>query len=283
VTPHWEDWGPSTPRRVEGGLAARSARGAIGASWWSKRFIAVLESMGVGGRLTRGRAYARRGQVLSLDVAPGVVSGTVQGSRPAPYEVWITLPVLPGEVWATVEQEIAGQALFAAALLGGDLPAELEDVVARAGGVLFPTRFTDLSMHCSCPDWGLPCKHLAAAFYLLAESFDDDPFRILLWRGRTREQLLAGLDAASDRGPATAAEPITAATVLDDLPEGIPADSLDRFWVPPVPLPARPPGLEAPVDLLFRQLAGPPATLGGAATAAALAEVYRRLGRAGSG
>src|SRR4051812_42343551 len=182
--------------------------------------------MGVGGRLTRGRAYARKGQVLSLEVTAGVVSGTVQGSRATPYEVWITLPVLPGEVWATVEQEIAGQALFAAALLGGDLPAELEDVIAQAGGALFPARFSDLSMHCSCPDWGLPCKHLAAAFYLRADSSDDAPFRFLLGRGRPREQLLAGLDAAPARGAPAAAEPITAATVLDDLPEGIPADSL---------------------------------------------------------
>ncbi len=79
------------PIRVDGGIKARSARGAIGESWWSKRFLAVLESFALGTRLTRGRSYARAGQVLSLDVAPGMVTASVQGSRPKPYRVTISL------------------------------------------------------------------------------------------------------------------------------------------------------------------------------------------------
>jgi uncharacterized Zn finger protein len=286
----WQDW-PSTPLRVDGGLAARSARGDIGTSWWSRRFITVLESFGVGGRLTRGKAYARKGQVLSLDLIPGVVTGAVQGSRPAPYEVWITMPVLPDEMWDRVEDAVGRQALFAAQLLGGELPAELEQVISDAGGSLFPSSFDDLSMRCTCPDWGLPCKHLAAAFYLLAESFDDDPFRILLWRGRPRERLLAGIGAAADQpdsGEASVADggtdparpiPISAAGELADLPAPPLTEQLDRFWVSPVPLPDRPPTLPVPADLLLRQLPGPPATLGGATLAAALEDAYRRLGR----
>jgi uncharacterized Zn finger protein len=282
--PGFQDWPPSAPLQVEGGLTARSARGAIGATWWSKRFIAVLESFGAGGRLTRGRAYARKGQVLSLDLVPGVVSGKVQGSRATPYEVWITLPVLPAAVWERVETAIGQQALFAAQLLGGELPAELEQVVRDAGGWLFPRSFSDVSMRCTCPDWGLPCKHLAAAFYLLAETFDDDPFRILLWRGRSREQLLAGIGAGADdepdgepgdEGAATVA--VGTATELADLPATTVEDQLDRFWVSPVPLPDRPPTLDAPVDVLLRQLPDPPSTLGGAALAAELAGAYRRL------
>jgi uncharacterized Zn finger protein len=285
----WEDWPPSSPLRVEGGLTARSARGDIGATWWSKRFIAVLESFAVGGRLTRGKAYARKGQVLSLDLIPGVVSGKVQGSRATPYEVWITLPVLPPAVWQRVEAAIAEQALYAAQLLGGELPAELERVFTDAGASLFPAAFSELSMRCTCPDWGLPCKHLAAAFYLLAETFDDDPFRILLWRGRSRDQLMTALGARSvgasggPGGSEPAARPVSAATELADLPAGDVEEMLDRFWVSPVPLPPRPPTLEAPADLLLRQLAGPPATLGGAALATALQDAYRRLARVDPG
>jgi uncharacterized Zn finger protein len=290
----WWEYEPSTPIKVEGGLTARSARGAIGSTWWSKRFIAVLESFGAGGRLTRGRAYARKGQVLSLDLVPGIVSGTVQGSRPAPYEVWIMMPVIKPAVWERVEAAIGEQALFAAQLLGGELPAELEDVVTQAGGTLFPASFSDLTMRCTCPDWGMPCKHLAAAFYLLAETFDDDPFRILLWRGCSREQLLAGIAAsgpasgpASDSASGSAAgdasatdqvpAPISAATELADMGPAAATDALDRFWVSPVPLPPRPPGLDAPADLLPRQLPGPPAGLGGAGLAAALDDAYRRF------
>jgi uncharacterized Zn finger protein len=283
-------WPPSAPLEVEGGLAARSTRGQIGSTWWSKRFIAILESLGAGGRLTRGKAYARKGQVLSLDLVPGVVSGKVQGSRAAPYEIWITMKVLPDAVWRRVESAVAEQALFAAQLLAGELPAELEHVVAEAGGSLFPSSFADLSMRCTCPDWGMPCKHLAAAFYLLAETFDDDPFRILLWRGRSREQLLAGIGTSPEAGSAgspadgpqsgrDAAPVVSSATELADLP-AIPAgDQLDRFWVSPVPLPARPPTLDAPVDVLLRQLPGPPPALGGAGLATALQDAYHRLGQ----
>ncbi|HEY4724423.1 MAG TPA: hypothetical protein VIJ13_00375, partial [Actinomycetota bacterium] len=57
---------PSRPRPVEGGLKARSRRGAIGETWWSRRFIDLLESFRLGGRLDRGRRYARAGQVLDL-------------------------------------------------------------------------------------------------------------------------------------------------------------------------------------------------------------------------
>ncbi|MGZ4603438.1 MAG: SWIM zinc finger family protein, partial [Kineosporiaceae bacterium] len=71
----WQDWADraARPIPVEGGLVARSERGAIGSTWWSKRFVAALEALSMGGRLTRGRTYARKGQVLTLDVRPGVV------------------------------------------------------------------------------------------------------------------------------------------------------------------------------------------------------------------
>ncbi|MGC5659023.1 hypothetical protein ACN261_01205 [Micromonospora sp. WMMD723] len=181
------------PRRVDGGLRARSTRGAIGVSWWSRRFLEVLESFALGTRLTRGRAYARRGQVLRLDVSPGRVEASVQGSRPRPYPVTIALPPFPDALWDRVERELAGQAFFSARLLAGDLPAELEELFAAAGAPLFPRSVGELTQRCGCPDVAVPCKHLAATFYLLAEAFDADPFQLLHWRGRSRDALLGRL------------------------------------------------------------------------------------------
>ena len=79
---------------------------------------------------------------------------------------------------------LAGDAWYLATLLAGGMPDDIEDVFAGVGLSLFPASAGELSLDCSCPDWEVPCKHLAATFYLLAESFDDDPFRILAWRGR---------------------------------------------------------------------------------------------------
>jgi uncharacterized Zn finger protein len=279
----WQDWADraARPIRVEGGLVARSERGAIGSTWWSKRFIAVLESLSLGGRLSRGRTYARKGQVLELDVRPGAVTSTVQGSRPEPYAVRIGFAVLPDRAWQAVERALGEQALYRARLLAGELPGELEQLFAEAGAPLFPRESRELVMRCSCPDIAVPCKHLAATFYLLAERFDDDPFELLLWRGRSRSQLLAdltdleGADAEGDTGDAVPR--VGAARVLADLPALDVASALDRFWLSPVPLPARPPTLDAPVDLLLRQLPDPPPALGGQDTLDALSDVYREL------
>lgn len=272
---------PSKPRAVEGGLVARSARGTIGEQWWSRRFLEVLESFALGSRLTRGKNYARRGQVLSLSVAPGVVTASVQGSRRTPYKVTIALPAFGELVWAKVEVSLAEQAIHSARLLAGEMPHDLEEVFSAAGAPLFPGRAKDLMQSCSCPDWEVPCKHLAATFYLLAEHFDEDPFAILLWRGRSREALLGRLRELRGSEPLVSPEPaqrrvdgsrVGAMTALADLEAG------DReFWTAPPP-PALPIHLELPADLLLRQLPAPSAALGGADLLAFLTPLYAKLG-----
>jgi len=201
------DWPPARPIRVDGGIRARSKRGAIGEQWWSRRFIEVLESFGLHGRLARGRSYARQGQVLGLEISAGYVTARVQGSRPAPYKVRLQVLPLTTAQWRTVQAALASRALFRAKLLAGEMPHEIEEVFADCGTPLFPRTARDLEMSCSCPDWGVPCKHLAAVCYVLAEAFDDDPFGILALRGRNREALLAALrrapaGAAAQSGPA---------------------------------------------------------------------------------
>lgn len=221
------DWfpPPSRPRTVEGGLKARSRRGVIGQQWWSVRFIEVLEGLGLGSRMQRGRNYARRGQVLTLDIGPGSVTASVQGSRARPYRVRIGVTAFGKQDWAQVETALAESAWYAAKLLAGEMPEDIEEVFTGLGLSLFPENARQLSMDCSCPDSAVPCKHLAAAFYLLAESFDDDPFAILAWRGREREDLLANLQAARTDGPPAA--DIEHAT---DRPL---ADCLDSFFARP--------------------------------------------------
>lgn len=142
--------------------------------------------------LTRDRSYARSGQVLDLEIAAGSVAARMQGSRRTPYDVWIGLAVIWPEQWADIEDVLTSQALFSAKLLAGEMPPEIEDVFDDLGLPLFPTWSHELNMECSCPDCAVPCKHLAATFYVLAESFDTDPFLIFAWRGRTRDDLLPG-------------------------------------------------------------------------------------------
>jgi uncharacterized Zn finger protein len=272
---------PSRPRPVENGLKARTGRGAIGESWWSRRFLEVLESFAMGNRLTRGRTYARKGQVISLDVMPGEVRSTVQGSRAKPYRVTIGLRAFPEIVWARAEIALSEQALPSAKLLAGEVPPELEDLFAGAGAPLFPRSVNELDQRCTCPDREVPCKHLAATFYLLAEAFDDDPFLILRWRGRPRDALLSRLRELRAEAPAEEpdqAAPATAGSSLALAGLTQPSSPPERFWLPPAPLPARPATLDVDREMLLRQLPTPGTILGGDRLVAKLRPAYQRFG-----
>jgi uncharacterized Zn finger protein len=238
---------PSRPQVVDGGIKARSKRGAIAQTWWSERFIEVLESIGIGSRLQRGRTYARAGQVIELRVAAGTVAATVQGSRARPYRVRIGITAFDKSEWTQVSQALADNAWYTAKLLAGEMPEDIEDAFSSVGLSLFPASARELSMDCSCPDWEVPCKHLAAVFYLLAESFDADPFAILGWRGRDREDLLATLNALRSGGPPPAdhAERADTAAPLAEL--------LNSYFSPQAEIPLRGPA-QARSDSLLDQL-----------------------------
>jgi len=226
---YWGYFPKSTPIPVEGGIKARTQRGQFGEHWWAQRWIAVLESFGWDNRLQRGRTYARKGQVLDIEVHPGRVIAHVQGSRREPYSVRIEITPLSDDQWERAIDAMAQQALFAAQLLAGEMPPEIEQAFHAAGVSLFPTG-QDIEMSCSCPDWAVPCKHIAAVYYLLGEEFDRDPFLMFKLRGRTREQVMAALRARR----ATGAPPVEEIVQEEEPePQVEPLEAgLPRFWEP---------------------------------------------------
>ena len=186
----WERHGPRLPSH---GIKAHTQRGAFGKSWWASRWIAALERLVNPGRLARGRSYARTGQVISMDVTREGVKSIVQGSRPEPYTVEIRFKRLTDAEWDRVIDAMAAQALYAARLLSGEMPEQIEEVFASVGTSLFPAGKSDMRTKCSCPDSVNPCKHIAAVHYLLGERFDEDPFLMFLLRGRSQEEIVAAL------------------------------------------------------------------------------------------
>jgi uncharacterized Zn finger protein len=231
---------PSVPREAKGGIRAHTQRGAFASTWWGRRWIEVLEGFGLGARLGRGQRYARKGQVLTLEIEPGSVAATVQGSRARPYRVRVRLEPLPESAWAEIVERLAGDVGLGARLLAGEMPQEVEEVVEAAGARLFPDRFADLETACSCPDWSNPCKHVAAVHYLLAEELDRDPFLLFRLRGKEREALTADLlDAgrggaaldAGDRGDALGSPASAVDRQASNAHEGFswPSDP-DAFW-----------------------------------------------------
>ena len=188
---------PSRPIAVKGGIKARSKRGAFASKWWARRWLSVLEALNVGGRLERGRSYARKGQVVDLALEPGSVRAAVQGSSPKPYAITIDVMRLSPLETQRLAAELAKSSYFLAKLMANEMPEDIETLFAAAEVSLFPKRASELKTECSCPDWSNPCKHIAAVYYLLGEEFDRDPFLIFRLRGVEMESLL-GASPAED-------------------------------------------------------------------------------------
>jgi len=215
-----------SPKEVDDGIEAQSKRGDIGEQWWSRRFVDVVESYSKSNRITRGKRYARKGQVVDLSVKNGIVSATVQGSRPDPYEVTVRGDALDETTWEEVEEAMADRAAYAARLLAEEMPADIEEVFEACDVSLFPQSYRDMRTNCTCPDSANPCKHIAAVFYILAEQFDEDPFLIFKWRGRSRDTLLDRLQELRGVDDESASED-GSFEKGDARPIG---DCLDGFW-----------------------------------------------------
>lgn len=221
----------SRPREAKGGIKAQSKRGKFAESWWAKRWITVLESFNIGARLGRGRSYARRGQVLSVDIDKGTVSAEVQGSRRRPYSVKINIKPFSKTRWKKLAKSFSGKAIFTAKLLAGEMPQDIEEAFQDGGVSLFPGRLNDLKTDCSCPDWSNPCKHIAAVYYLLGEEFDRDPFLIFKLRGIDREGLVELLGDVKRASKKSQRRPTAKEQEEEKIlpPESLPEDET-AFW-----------------------------------------------------
>lgn len=252
-------------------------RRGFAASWWGLAWIAALERTSMdSGRLSRGRSYARAGAVGEITVRPGRITAKVYGSAPRPYSSGIRLRTLTDAEWDRLLDIVAAKALHIAALLDRDMPQGLADDAAAAGVHLLP-HGAELEPSCSCPDWGYPCKHAAALCYQVARILDEDPFVLLLMRGRNEPAIMAELHR---RNAARAAVEHS----VDDQPAAVPelprpargtpareafAASLSAADPPPLPDPVEaigeppvldvtepPPGIDVPsLELLVSDAA----------------------------
>jgi uncharacterized Zn finger protein len=201
-----------------------------------------MESIGAAQRLERGKRYARAERVLEVDIEPGLVTADVQGSRYDPYHVELGIRVFTAEEWERAVEALASQALFSAKLLAGEMPENVEEAFSGLGLSLFPSSAKELSMSCSCPDAVVPCKHVAALHYVLAEKLDDDPFLLFRWRGKPRERILSELRRTRAAEASGRAATKSSSASLEE--------SIDDFWklgesFPSISISVEPPAVSA--------------------------------------
>jgi len=239
---------------IQGPIYAVSRRGDIGVEWWGRHWVTALDRVMRDARLDRGKRYARNGSVQDLTIRYGAAFAHINGSRDRRYHTYVRLKPLTDQQWDKALQALSEQAIYSAKLLAGKMPSDIEAIFEALGTSLFPRSSKDLQFDCSCPDWGDPCKHSAALYYLLAEQLDADPFVLFHLRGRTRDQILTQLRAY--RGVATSdVEASTDAPVM--LNPALDAD-LEHYWGQPITAVVQDVPLRHDKPYAFRQLGDPP-------------------------
>jgi uncharacterized Zn finger protein len=237
---------------------------------FSGPFIAMFEALRMAPTFAKGRRDARAGHVRNLTISGSLVVAQVRGpDETTASRARIAVRAFGAAEWARVEDDLASQARYVADLLAGRMPADIETVFAGAGLSLLPLSIGEVAMDCTCERWPMPCAHLAATIYVLAGSFDTDPFGVFAWRGRGRDELLMRLRQL--RGAAAVdAHTVPAEEETDGLGD------LAAFWGsvaparPPVPAAGRP-------DALLDQLDPPPLAVDGRPVIEILRPAYRAM------
>ena len=163
-----------------------------GITWWGKQWLNSLTNIDNSNRLPRGRSYANTGKVRSTAINANHISAKVQGSQPKPYKIDITVPLFSEPDKNRLVDEVARNPALVAKLLNRELPADLLQFAENQGIRVFPKTWRDFDMRCSCPDFAVPCKHLAAVIYTVAEEIDRNPFLVFEVHGLDLVKALEG-------------------------------------------------------------------------------------------
>jgi uncharacterized Zn finger protein len=222
-------------------------------TWWGQRFIAALENFTDSGRLQRGRSYSTDNRIKQWLLQNGKVDAKLRGNinpyygvyKEPTYKVSVQMTHLSEAQWQKIIQKLTQRASFIARLLLNEIPENIETVFAEVGVHLLPNDYRDFNVACDCPDYEVPCKHIAGVCYRLAGQLDQDPFLLFEMRGLAPEKLLQQLALSplgkvlSDAKNGAIQELVPVASfytrpVLTEPPQEV---SLKSFWHGQQPLP----------------------------------------------
>jgi uncharacterized Zn finger protein/superfamily II DNA or RNA helicase len=202
-----------------------------GKTWWGQQWLQALTRIDEANRLPRGKTYANKGAVRALKIDVNEISAQVQGSKPRPYKVRLTVRLFEKKEKADLLEEIRQNPALLAQLLNRQLPPDLIEFADRRGIRLFPRSFGELQAGCSCPDYAMPCKHLAAVIYLIANEIDQNPFLVFQLKGL---DLLSELSNDEATGVSGGMDSVLSVRHLltDELPEEDDDEDEGNGWKP---------------------------------------------------
>ncbi|MDR1502678.1 MAG: DEAD/DEAH box helicase [Prevotella sp.] len=150
----------------------------FGKTWWGRQWLNSLTHIDYDNRLPRGSAYAKKGAVVDINIEGNMIYASVAGSRPKPYSVTIVIPPFFEKDIKELIAAIAQKPVIISKLLNRELDPEVLAIAESRGLKVFPRQWTDFKMVCNCPDWAVPCKHLAAVIYKISAEIDNNPFLV---------------------------------------------------------------------------------------------------------
>ena len=184
------------------------ARETYGKTWWGQQWLNALSQIDYSNRLPRGAAYARRGAVREIKVEGGSIKAKVSGTQPSPYKIFIKVPQFKDAEKKKLIDAIAQHPQLVSKLINHELSPQAMSISREVGVKLFPDSWRDLPMSCSCPDWAVPCKHIAAVIYMMSREIDNDPFLVFSMHGidlveELRQRGMATNESGETNIPAT--------------------------------------------------------------------------------
>lgn len=272
------------PRRVRGGVRLKTKEGEAPESWAAQRVLRVIEQAAEGGALREGLEYARQGQTRRIEFTDGRAQGSVQGRSSRPYKTVVGLKQFADEQRERIIAAMGDQALYAAKLLAGELPTNIEDLFGPLEMRLFPTESDDFELSCTCREKDKPwCKHAVCVAALLAERLGEDALLIFSLRGLDGEELIQRLrEHRSLAGRGDHAADLYSARPPEGIEEASPdlESVVDRFWeaggeLAHVDLPITPPEVGY---VLLRRLGQSPFPEGRFPLVGLLATCYELIG-----
>lgn len=163
---------------------------ALANSWWGKAWNKNLESYAdFANRIGRGRSYVRNNAVLDLQIGAGTINGLVQGSSSTPYNVTVKISALTPKNWQALVRASQGEFESLQQLIAGKFPLALQAIFTNRQSGLFPAP-SEIAFDCSCPDWAVMCKHVAATLYGIGARLDQDPSIFFTLRGVDVDSLI---------------------------------------------------------------------------------------------
>lgn len=200
----------------------------FGRTWWGERWLDALSNIDHKNRLPRGRTYYNTGRIIELEWNSSLhrFEALVDGSAYHPYSVVLSIPQIPQGKAEELTASISRDPEAVSMLLDGTIPESIEEKAGELGIELFPRKWSDLGMKCSCPDSAVPCKHLAAVVYAVSKLIDKDPFLLFKVKGIDLKRALVESGAAPT--DSTRIKPLSLDELLGSLPAQEAAPSKEK-------------------------------------------------------